>query len=63
MTDLIGLLLGLFEDLKFWKKKKKRKKLEKEKNLPKKVMLDLSTKVFIGAVIIILLLKLYKYLF
>ena len=55
MIDLIGLLLGFFEDLKFWKKKKK--------ELPKKIMLDLSTKVFIIAIIIIVLLKLYKYFF
>lgn len=62
MTDLIGLLLGLLEDLKFWKKRKKRRELEKEKNLPKKVMFDLSAKVLIAALIIIFLLKLYKYL-
>lgn len=62
MTDLLGLLLGLFEDLKFWKKKKKSRELETVKGLPKKTMLDLSTKIFIVAVIIIILLKSYKYL-
>jgi len=63
MTDLIGLLLGFLDDLRFWKKKKKQRELEKEKGLPKKIILGLSAKLFIAAVIIILLLKLYKYLF
>lgn len=62
MADLIGLILGLFEDLKFWKKKERRRKLEKENGLPKKIMLDSSAKIFIGGLIIILLIKLYKYL-
>ena len=62
MTDLIGLLLGFFDDLLFWKKKKKQRDLEKTKGLPKKIMLDSSVKFLIAAILIILLLKLYSYL-
>lgn len=63
MTDLIGLILGLFDDLKFWKKKERRRKLEKENALPKNIMLDSSAKIFIGGLIVVLLIKLYNYLF
>ncbi|MEO0573307.1 MAG: type II secretion system protein GspG [Bacteroidota bacterium] len=39
MADLIAELLILFESLKFWKRKKKRREIEKGKNLPKKTMI------------------------
>ncbi|GAA4276536.1 type II secretion system protein GspG [Aquimarina mytili] len=56
MFDLIAELLLLFEELKFWKKKKKRRKLEKEKGLPKKTMIHPVTKVlFIGLVLTFIL--------
>lgn len=57
MTDLIGLILGFFEDLRFWKKNKKKKPNEK------KTVLEFPAKLFIIALIIIILLKLYGFLF
>ena len=60
MVDILGFLLGLLSDLVFWKKKRKRRKLEKENNLPKKVMINPVSKVLIGIIIILILLKLYQ---
>ncbi|WP_027127227.1 hypothetical protein [Gelidibacter mesophilus] len=39
-AELIGNILCIIEDLKFWKKKKARRKFEKENNLPKKLMIN-----------------------
>ncbi|WP_282044321.1 type II secretion system protein GspG [Winogradskyella flava] len=53
-AELFAELLLLFEDLKFWKKKRARRKYEKENNLPKKQMwLYPSQKVEILAVAVI----------
>ncbi len=37
-TELLANLLELYLDIKFWFKKRKRRKFEKEHNLPKKTM-------------------------
>jgi len=50
MGEIIAELLLLWEDLKFWKKKKARRKFEKENNLPKKLMIRTSTLVLLIAV-------------
>jgi amino acid transporter len=38
-AELIAHILSIIEDIKFWKKKKERRKFEKENNLPKKLMI------------------------
>lgn len=53
MFDLITELLLLFEELKFWKKKKKRRKLEKEQGLPKKTMISPTIQVLVIGLILI----------
>ena len=47
MIDLIGEILLFIEDLKFWKKKKVRRKYEKENNLPEKLMIHPFLKFFL----------------
>ena len=38
MINLLGEILIIIEEFKFWKKKKSRRKFERENNLPKKTM-------------------------
>lgn len=53
-AELIGNILCLIEDLKFWKKKKERRKFEKENNLPRKFMIKPIWKV--GGIFLIFIL-------
>tara|TARA_R110002167_G_scaffold365559_1_gene590641 strand:+ start:77 stop:544 length:468 start_codon:yes stop_codon:yes gene_type:complete len=50
MENLIAELLLLWEDLKFWKKKKARREFEKENNLSKKSLIRPSILVLLIAV-------------
>ena len=50
MGEIIAELLLLWKDLKFWKKKKARRKFEKENNLPKKFLIRPSLLVLLIAV-------------
>jgi len=50
MGEIIAELLLIWEDLKFWKKKKARRKFEEENNLPKKLMIRTSTLVLLIAI-------------
>ena len=54
MAELIAELLILFESLKFWKKKKARRKFESENQLPKKVLIHPTTVILLLAFAIIL---------
>lgn len=47
LAELLADLLLWFEDIKFWFKKRKRRKFEKEHGLPKKFMLYPSQKIFL----------------
>ena len=53
ILDFFVAIADLFYELKFWKKKKARRKFEKENNLPKKVMIHPYLK-FFGIFIIII---------
>ncbi len=53
ISDFFVAIADLFYELKFWKKKKARRKFEKENNLPKKVMIHPSLK-FLGMFLIIM---------
>jgi general secretion pathway protein G len=53
IAQLLVELLEWYLDIKFWFKKRKRRKFEKEHNLPKKLMLYPSQK--IGIVIVVVL--------
>jgi general secretion pathway protein G len=46
-AELLAYILELYLDIKFWFKKKKRRKFEKEHNLPKKLMFYPSDKIAI----------------
>jgi hypothetical protein len=62
MGDLISFILEIYLDIKHWFNVKKRRKFEKENNLPKKIMIHPLTKVFlIFLVILIPLLILITY--
>jgi hypothetical protein len=52
---LVGEVLMLIEEINFWKKIKKRRKFEKENNLPKKLMIHPVIKLFGFFLILILL--------
>ncbi|WP_178989240.1 type II secretion system protein GspG [Winogradskyella schleiferi] len=52
-AELFAELLLIFEDYKFWKKKKARRKYEKENNLPKKTMVYPSTKIYVIALVVL----------
>lgn len=56
MAELLAELLLWIEDIKFWRRKKKRRKLEKEEGLPRKTMYHPVTVVFViaGAIFILL---------
>ncbi|AUC80782.1 hypothetical protein [Lacinutrix sp. Bg11-31] len=58
ILDLFITILDFFTEFKFWKKKKARRKLEKEKKLPKKVMIHPYLKLLLIFLIIILPIKL-----
>lgn len=47
MAELVAYILELFLDIKFWFKKKKRRRFEKENNLPKKLMIYPSDRIYI----------------
>ena len=61
MADLIAELLILFESFKFWKKKKKRRQLEKNKNLPKKKMVHPTIWYLLIGIILIFCIKILFY--
>lgn len=60
-AELLAELLLLFEDLKFWKKKKARRKFEKENGLPKRRMIYPSDKVEIIVILLIILIGTFYY--
>ena len=51
-VDLIRELLEWYLDIKFWFKKRKRRKFEKENNLPKKLMVYPSTKIYLAVIVL-----------
>ncbi len=55
ILDFFITIADLFYELKFWKKKKERRKFEKENNLPKKVMIHPYLK-FLGIFILLVFL-------
>lgn len=57
MTDIITVILEFINDILFWRRKKKRRKFEKENNLPKKRMINPLTQILIGLLVILLILK------
>jgi len=57
MTDIISNILEIINDILFWKRKRKRRKFEKENNLPKKKMINPLTLIIIILFIILLVLK------
>lgn len=62
-AEILTELFLEIEDLKFWKKKKARRKLEKEKGLSKKLMIEPSTRYYITAVLMaIILLCIYLFI-
>lgn len=60
MPDLIAELLLLYEELKFRKKKRARRKLEKENQLPKRTMISPTTRVWLLFVILIIIVTVVK---
>lgn len=62
MGDLIANILDLIEHLKFWKKKKNRRKFEKENNLPKKLMFQPLTLILFTLLIVLIVFRLLKYI-
>lgn len=64
LAELTANLLLWFEDIKFWFKKRKRRKFEKEHDLPKKFMLYPSQKIFLvvtPAIIILYMLSFFVF--
>ena len=51
-AEIVAELLEWYLDIKFWFKKRKRRKFEKENNLPKKLMIYPSDKIAIMSIII-----------
>ncbi|WP_299124026.1 type II secretion system protein GspG [uncultured Winogradskyella sp.] len=49
-AEIVAELLGWYLDIKFWFKKRKRRKFEKENNLPKRLMIYPSDKIYIALV-------------
>lgn len=47
MSDLISLVIEIYLDIKYWFDVKRRRKFEKENNLPKKYIFHPLTKVFL----------------
>lgn len=62
MLDIIGNILELVNDLLFWRRKKKRRKFEKENNLPKKTMINPLTQILIGLLSVLIILKIITFL-
>lgn len=52
ILDFIATILELIVDIQFWRDKKKRRKFEKENNLPKKTMINPNTLVIIYSIVI-----------
>ncbi len=52
-AELFAELLLFFEDLKFWNKKRARRRYEKENNLPKKIMIYPSDRIYVIAIIVL----------
>jgi amino acid transporter len=62
MEELVAWILECYLDIKFWFKKKKRRKFEKENNLPKKTMIYPSDKIAIVSMVIgVVLIILYMF--
>ena len=57
MLECIAEILALFDDFLFWRRKKKRRKFEKENNLPKKIMIKPRTFIIIVLVLGLITLK------
>jgi len=58
MSDIFINIVSLIDDLLFWRRKKKRRKFEKENNLPNKVMIQPMTIIIISLFGILIILKL-----
>jgi len=52
-AELFADLLLFFEDFKFWKKKRACREYEKEHNLPKKIMIYPSDKIYVIALMVL----------
>ena len=52
MAEIIAEILEWYLDIKFWFKKRKRRKFEKEHNLPKRLMIYPSTKIYMVLIIL-----------
>lgn len=52
MSDLIALILETYSEIKHWFRVKRRRKFEKENNLPKKRMISPMNKIYIGILIL-----------
>ncbi|WP_396602914.1 type II secretion system protein GspG [Algibacter sp. R77976] len=52
ILEFIGCLLELIIDFQFWRDKKKRRKFEKENNLPKKIMIHPYIKILAYSILI-----------
>ena len=61
MSDLIAFILELYVDIKHWFKVRKRRKFEKEHNLPKKRMISPMNKIWIVILIISLPLLFFRF--
>lgn len=55
ILEFLGFILEIIIDLVFWRDRKKRRKFEKENNLPKKTMVNPNTLVTIYSIVIILI--------
>ncbi len=54
---IIGEILVWVEEIKFWKKKKARRKYEKENNLPKKLMIHPLIKILVLGLVLFFILR------
>lgn len=62
IAETIAFILESYLDIKFWFKKRKRRKFEKENNLPKKLMVYPSDKIhIIFFVIVVVLVSFYMF--
>ncbi len=63
IATIIGEILFWIEDFRFWKKKRVRRKLEKEKNLPKKIMIYPAIKILGLGLVFIFFLRIVGYFY
>ncbi len=60
MLDLIAELLSIIDNISFWRRKKKRRKFEKENNLPKKRMVNPLTQIIIGLIVLVVIFRVLR---